>query len=177
MDSDRRRTFLRLAGSATLACFAGCAGDQTGGDGTGDGGTNTGGASEDVTTDESRATADSKAENGETESATIGRTDGPETADGTGDGQTATADTTNLGGPVPNAYRTATSLGGTERNPDSLQSKRAVQYQPTPKDGQRCADCMFYIPDKDGDELGACGIVEGLIQPAAWCVSFSPQNG
>ena len=75
-------------------------------------------------------------------------------------------------GPVPEVYETATSLDGTVRDPDSLWSKRAVNYQSAPRDGRQCAGCRYYIPDKDGDGLGACAIVAGRIEPDGWCASY-----
>lgn len=79
--------------------------------------------------------------------------------------------------PVPDEYVTATAQDGTERSPDSVATKEAVQYQSTPKDGQQCTDCRFYIPDKNGDGLGACAVVEGTIEPEAWCSSFVQYDG
>jgi hypothetical protein len=80
-------------------------------------------------------------------------------------------------GPVPSEYETATALDGTERNPDAVSAKDAVEYQSSPKDGQQCSDCRYYIEDKNGDGLGACAIVEGKIEPEGYCVSFAPYSG
>lgn len=80
-------------------------------------------------------------------------------------------------GPVPDEYATATSQGGVDRNPDSLTKKSTVSYQSQPKDGSKCADCRFYIPDKNGDDLGACAIVEGKIEPSGYCTSFVKYQG
>ena len=52
-----------------------------------------------------------------------------------------------------------------------LQSARAqqkatqadVNYQDTPKDGQKCANCHFY----DGES--GCSVVEGEVIADAWC--------
>jgi hypothetical protein len=73
---------------------------------------------------------------------------------------------------VPAAYRTATNLNGDRRKPEDLVAKSDLSYQPDPKNGQQCSDCTYYIPDKDGDGLGACSIVEGTIEPAGWCTSY-----
>lgn len=80
-------------------------------------------------------------------------------------------------GGVPEEYATATSQDGTQRNPDSLSAKDAVSYQEEPKDGQQCSDCRYYIPDKDGNGMGACAIVEGEISPSGYCVSFVQYDG
>lgn len=77
-------------------------------------------------------------------------------------------------GPVPEEYETATSIGGMQRDPDNLQTKEALSYQSSPKNGQQCSDCTYYIEDQDGDGLGACAIVEGKIEPSGWCASFAP---
>lgn len=81
---------------------------------------------------------------------------------------------TGAAGEVPAAYETATSVGGTRRDPATLSSKEAVDYQSQPNDGEQCAGCRFYIEDKNGDGMGACAIVEGQIDPNGWCASFTP---
>jgi hypothetical protein len=96
-----------------------------------------------------------------------GGTDGGDGADGGDGGDTPTLE------PVPADYRTATAQDGTERDPDSLSTKSAVNYQEEPNDGEQCSGCRFYIPDKNGDDVGACAIVEGKIDPAGWCASYA----
>jgi hypothetical protein len=85
--------------------------------------------------------------------------------------ETTAADT------VPDVYRTATAQDGTERNPDGLSSKDSVNYQEQPKNGERCDGCKFYIPDKNDDGTGACAIVEGTVEPDAWCASYVEYDG
>lgn len=162
-----RRTVLRLAGSAAVGALAGCSSDG----GTDSNGTENGGSTgSETATDKTQRETRERTANSKTRSAS--------TTSETSAGETAAGGTPALSGPVPDVYRTATSLGGTERNPDSLQPKNAVQYQSQPKNGQQCSGCMFYIPDKNGDGLGACSIVQGYIEPKGWCVSYSPyQNG
>jgi len=104
---------------------------------------------------------------------------------GGGDEATATAtatDTPSGGGDggdggVPAEYETATSIGGTERNPDALSAKADVNYQEQPNDGQQCSNCQFYIEDKNGDGMGACAIVAGTINPEGYCVSYAEYQG
>ena len=86
---------------------------------------------------------------------------------------TPAGDGTGAPGAVPDEYVTATAQAGSQRNPDGLSSQSAVQYQSEPRDGQQCTGCRFYIPDKNGDGLGACSIVEGTIDPEGWCVSYA----
>lgn len=88
--------------------------------------------------------------------------------DGNGDGGDDT---------VPDQYRTATSQGGQERDPDGLSSKDALNYQDSPNDGDQCSGCTFYITDMNGDGMGACTLVEGNIDPEGWCASFSEFEG
>jgi hypothetical protein len=163
-----RRTVLQLTGSAAIAGLAGCASN--------DGTEEQGAATTEATENETDPDSGGRATTGEPEAT-------PEPGDGTDSVDTETEETdtiaTNngtpaLSGPVPDVYRTATSQGGTKRSSDALQSKSAVQYQPQPKNGQQCSGCMFYIQDKNGDGLGACSVVEGYIQPTAWCASYSP---
>jgi hypothetical protein len=80
-------------------------------------------------------------------------------------------------GPVPDAYMSALSLGGEERNPDDLRTKSAVtfsEYEDVEgsdihEPGTCCANCADYIPDKNGDGYGACAEVEGYIAGEDWC--------
>jgi hypothetical protein len=74
--------------------------------------------------------------------------------------------------PVPDQYATATAQAGGQRDPDALSSQSAVQYQSEPLEGQQCSGCQFYITDKNGDGLGACSIVEGVIDPEGYCTSY-----
>jgi len=88
-----------------------------------------------------------------------------------GGGSDSTPTGTASGG-VPEAYRTATGLGGSQRNPSALSTQSAVSYQSEPKNGQQCSGCTYYIPDKNGDGVGACTIVEGTIAPSGYCTSY-----
>ncbi|MFC4541344.1 high-potential iron-sulfur protein [Halosolutus amylolyticus] len=80
-------------------------------------------------------------------------------------------------GPVPDVYLSATSLGGEERDPDALQSKADVdfsEYEEAEENeahraGTCCANCDEFVPDRNGDEFGACVAVEGYIDGADWC--------
>ncbi|SEA35499.1 high-potential iron-sulfur protein [Microbulbifer marinus] len=47
--------------------------------------------------------------------------------------------------------------------------KEAVQYQDTPKNGQKCVDCVLFEPPE------ACKVVEGKIAPEGWCSLFAPK--
>ena len=80
-----------------------------------------------------------------------------------------------LQGPVPAAYRTATSQGGSKRDTDTLNSKGNANYaSDVSQREQTCANCRYYIPDENDDGLGACSIVEGYIEPDAWCTLYAP---
>ncbi|MFK8215029.1 high-potential iron-sulfur protein [Haloferax volcanii] len=99
---------------------------------------------------------------------------------GGGGGAETTATTTQSSGStggVPEAYATATSLDGTQRNPDSLSSQEAVSYQDEPSEGRQCSTCRYYIEDKNGDGAGACAIVAGEIAPEGYCVSYVEYEG
>ncbi|KAB1185062.1 MULTISPECIES: high-potential iron-sulfur protein [Haloferax] len=104
------------------------------------------------------------------------------TGGGGGGGEAETEATTtpsesgSLGG-VPEEYATATSVDGTQRNPESLSSQEAVAYQDEPKEGLQCSNCRYYIEDKNDDGLGACAIVEGEIAPEGYCVSYVEYEG
>lgn len=54
---------------------------------------------------------------------------------------------------------------------DQKVAPNLVQYQTTPKDGQRCDKCVNWAPPN------ACKIVSGNISPAGYCVAFAPKEG
>ena len=45
-----------------------------------------------------------------------------------------------------------------------------VQYQNTPKDGNKCSTCVNFEPPN------ACKIVAGNINPEGWCIAFAPKE-
>lgn len=48
-----------------------------------------------------------------------------------------------------------------------LQAKIAqdkIGYQDTPKDSQKCIDCIHFLP-----KTNECKLVEGSIDPEGWC--------
>jgi len=47
--------------------------------------------------------------------------------------------------------------------------KDTVNYQETPKDGERCSGCALFIP---GDNT--CQVVQGSINPEGWCKLYAP---
>ena len=49
--------------------------------------------------------------------------------------------------------------------------KEAVKYQDSPKGGQKCSDCLQFVPGQQGAN-GACKVVEGPISPNGWCAAF-----
>jgi hypothetical protein len=78
---------------------------------------------------------------------------------------------------VPPSERTAEALNGIERNPDALQDPDALNYQQTPKNGQRCDGCQYYVPDENGDGMGACTLISGQVDPEGWCISYRASDG
>jgi High potential iron-sulfur protein len=45
-----------------------------------------------------------------------------------------------------------------------------VQYQPTPKDGNKCSTCVNF------EAPGSCKIVAGSISPDGWCIAYAPKG-
>ncbi|HSR74582.1 MAG TPA: hypothetical protein VLL31_07030 [Sulfurovum sp.] len=45
--------------------------------------------------------------------------------------------------------------------------KEIVKYQSTPNNGQKCMECMHFIP-----ETNECRTVEGSIDPNGWCTIY-----
>ncbi|MFB6151153.1 MAG: high-potential iron-sulfur protein [Haloarculaceae archaeon] len=79
--------------------------------------------------------------------------------------------------PVPDAYRTATSIGGQQRDPGALSSQSAVNYRDEPSGNQKCSNCTYYIKGKNDDGMGACALVRGKIDPNGWCASYVRHQG
>jgi len=96
---------------------------------------------------------------------------------GGGDGGDGNGDGDGGDDVVPDEYRTATAQAGAQRDPDALSTKSALNYQDSPKNDQRCDGCQFYILDKNDDGMGACTLVEGNIDPAGWCSSYTTYQG
>ena len=45
-----------------------------------------------------------------------------------------------------------------------------VQYQTTPKDGNKCSTCVNF------EAPAACKIVAGSISPNGWCIAYAPKE-
>jgi hypothetical protein len=45
-----------------------------------------------------------------------------------------------------------------------------VQYQATPKDGNKCSTCVNF------EAPAACKIVSGSISPNGWCIAYAPKE-
>jgi hypothetical protein len=45
-----------------------------------------------------------------------------------------------------------------------------VQYQPTPKDGNKCNTCVNF------EAPASCKIVAGSISPNGWCIAYAPKE-
>lgn len=51
-------------------------------------------------------------------------------------------------------------------------SKERFMYQETPKDGQKCKDCIHFMP-----KTNRCKVVEGSIAPQGWCSLYNEGQG
>jgi hypothetical protein len=47
---------------------------------------------------------------------------------------------------------------------------KMVQYQTTPKDGNKCSTCVNF------EAPSTCKIVSGTIDPNGWCIAFAPKQ-
>jgi len=65
----------------------------------------------------------------------------------------------------------AAQAAGAQRFAQDKIAPAAVQYQPTPKDGQRCDKCVNW------EAPAGCKIVSGKIAPEGWCVAYAPKEG
>jgi hypothetical protein len=57
-------------------------------------------------------------------------------------------------------------------------SQAQFKYQTSPKNGQKCSQCTFFIPSTKTDPKapGSCKIVAGSISPNGWCTAFSAKK-
>ena len=46
-------------------------------------------------------------------------------------------------------------------------SKAEAKYQDTPKDGQKCATCVYF------QAPSSCGVVEGSVSPEGWSIMYN----
>lgn len=63
-------------------------------------------------------------------------------------------------------------LGRTALAQSKKASKQAMKYQDQPKDGQRCDQCLQFVPPEKKGAPGGCKVVEGPINPAGWCIAY-----
>lgn len=55
--------------------------------------------------------------------------------------------------------------------------QKDAQYQATPKNGQKCDACQYYIAGAQPSAPGTCQLVEGSISPNGWCALFAKKSG
>jgi len=69
---------------------------------------------------------------------------------------------------VPAAVAAAALLPAPGRAQQKM-AQKLVQYQTTPKNNQKCSDCLqFVAPD-------GCKLVDGKIVPNGWCALYAPK--
>ena len=61
-------------------------------------------------------------------------------------------------------------------NAQAKVSKAQFKYQNTPKNGQKCSGCTFYVPNGNPKANGACKLVDGSISPNGWCTAWSAKH-
>jgi hypothetical protein len=49
-------------------------------------------------------------------------------------------------------------------------AKDAVKYQDSPKDGQKCSDCVYF------QAPSSCSVVEGSIAANGWCAVYNKKK-
>jgi hypothetical protein len=54
-------------------------------------------------------------------------------------------------------------------------SQASMKYQKSPKNGQKCSGCKFFIAGASKTANGTCKIVDGSISPNGWCLAYSPK--
>ena len=58
----------------------------------------------------------------------------------------------------------------------SKAAKSDVQYQETPKDGQKCDQCIHYQPSAGKEGVGECAVVAGEVKAEGYCIAFSGKS-
>jgi hypothetical protein len=71
------------------------------------------------------------------------------------------------------ALGVAAALSGAKAATAPTNNRAQFKYQDTPKNGQACAACRFYVPNKKPKLNGTCTVVSGSINPKGWCVAFA----
>lgn len=51
--------------------------------------------------------------------------------------------------------------------------QKVAQYQESPKNGQKCDLCKYFIAGSSPTANGTCRLVEGSINPNGWCALFA----
>lgn len=64
----------------------------------------------------------------------------------------------------------ATALASGQAQAQAKIAPAMVQYQLTPKDGHKCADCAQFVAP------ASCKIVDGTIHPDGWCIAFAAKS-
>lgn len=52
-------------------------------------------------------------------------------------------------------------------------SQAQFKYQNSPKNGQKCSGCRFFVAGKSASANGSCQIVAGSISPNGWCTAYA----
>jgi len=50
------------------------------------------------------------------------------------------------------------------------QTKEQTKYQDSPKDGQKCADCVFF------QAPSACTVIDGAVSANGWCTLYTKKQ-
>ena len=77
---------------------------------------------------------------------------------------------------VRDAYRTAESIDGIQREPDALLPKADAAYQCYPQGSEQCSNCRFFVPYRTPEDLGGCTEVEGEVRTMDWCARYEPTD-
>jgi hypothetical protein len=52
-------------------------------------------------------------------------------------------------------------------------TQAAFKYQGSPKNGQKCSQCKFFIKGSSATANGSCKLVAGTISPNGWCIAYA----
>lgn len=55
-------------------------------------------------------------------------------------------------------------------------SQAQFKYQTTPKNGQKCSQCTFFVAGSSSTANGSCKLVAGTISPNGWCTAWAKKS-
>lgn len=55
-------------------------------------------------------------------------------------------------------------------------SRVDLKYQSKPNNGQKCSDCVLFVPGTSATDDGTCKVITGAISPNGWCTAYAKRS-